>query len=113
VSYSHNATHLTGGYQGGVYDPIGHRIFFVPYVASNFSHWHYFDCHSSSVQSYAHGLTLNHGAYVGGVSDPIQNKIIFIPWSAHAGSHWHGIQILPTQAVIPQKLLAHSMFNKY
>jgi hypothetical protein len=89
-------------YVGGVYDPMNHRIYFIPYAQadpSSFqSRWHYIDCSSGQVQSYAHNRPSSEfqtRAYVGGVYDPIQGRIYFVPYqqirSTNFKTHWHYI----------------------
>jgi hypothetical protein len=106
-------------YQGGVYDPLSNRIFFIPAyqtrgLGSDFKlRWHYIDCHTGSVESYFHGVPrsdLSALSYRLGVSAPRQGQIYFMPGN-QAHSSWslpfHGIQIF-ARPQISRQLGSHS-----
>ena len=82
----------SGSYFGAVYSPTQNRIYFVPWIQSPSTTWHYVDCTTGTVGNY-YGMAGAGGgqAYNGGVYSPLQNRIYLIPYQQTASTTWHYI----------------------
>ena len=91
IAYTHGATAVQFGYNGGVYSPIQNRIYLMPSAQSNQTNWHYINCDTGAVVAYAHGATVLQFGYNGGVYSPTQNRIYLVPYSQANQASWHYI----------------------
>lgn len=77
-----------GRSEGGVYDPIKNRVYFVPYTTSGITYWLYLDCDTLEVVEYAPGVAITK-SYWGGAFVPTLNRIYFAPYFMYGESSWH------------------------
>jgi hypothetical protein len=93
TSYAHNVAESTEvNYDGAVYVPAQHRIYFIPSKHMEATTWHYVDCNRGDpvVCSYQGMQIHRSGNFAQGVYSPAQQRIYLVPMRAR-DSQWYFI----------------------